>query len=128
MPADNSHHLIAAARRRSQATNRRAVAALRRMDDQGLPITYEALAREAGVSRSWLYNQPVLRTEIDRLRQRKRPPEGRAVPDRQRPSDPSLRTRLELAGYRIKKLESDNQRLRLSLAQALADRRGTPAR
>jgi len=98
------------------------------MDDQGLPITYQALAREAGVSRSWLYSQPALRTEVDRLRQRKHPAEGRPVPDRQRPSDASLRTRLDLAEHRIKNLESDNQRLRLALAQALADRRGTPER
>ena len=35
MRADNSHHLIDAARRRAQATRRRAVAALRRMDTSG---------------------------------------------------------------------------------------------
>jgi hypothetical protein len=128
MPADNSHHVIAAARRRSQATHRRAVAALRRMDNQGLPITYQALAREADVSRSWLYAQPDLRTEIDRLRQRARPADARTVPDRQRPSDASLQTRLDLAGQRIKNLEADTQRLRLALAQALADKRGRPRR
>jgi hypothetical protein len=128
MPADNSRHVIAAARQRSQATHRRAVEALRRMDNQGLPITYQALAREADVSRSWLYAQPDLRTEIDRLRQRERPTEARLVPDRQRPSNASLQTRLDLAGQRIKNLESDNQRLRLALAHALADRRGRPER
>ena len=37
MPADNTHHLTAAARRRAQATRRRAVAALRRMDTSGRP-------------------------------------------------------------------------------------------
>jgi hypothetical protein len=98
------------------------------MDNQGLPITYQALAREADVSRSWLYAQPDLRTEIDRLRQRERPTDSRLVPDRQRPSDASLQTRLDLAGQRIKNLESDNQRLRLALAHALADRRGRPER
>jgi AraC-like DNA-binding protein len=60
MRADNSHHVIDAAHRRSQATRHRAVAALRRMDNTGLPVTIDALAREAGVSRSWLYNQPAL--------------------------------------------------------------------
>jgi hypothetical protein len=98
------------------------------MDNQGLPITYQALAREADVSRSWLYAQPDLRTEIDRLRQRARPAAARTVPDRQRPSDASLQTRLDLAGQRIKNLEADTQRLRLALAQALADQRGRPRR
>ena len=68
MRADNSHHIVAAARRRATATRRRAIAALRRMDNAGQPISFDALAREAKVSRSWLYAQPDLRAEIDRLR------------------------------------------------------------
>ncbi len=55
----------AAARARSNATRKRAEAALRRMDTAGHPITFDALAREAGVSRSWLYNQQDLRAEIE---------------------------------------------------------------
>ena len=70
MRADNTHHLTEAARRRAQATRRRAVAALRRMDTSGLPVTIDALAREAGVSRSWIYSQPDLRAEAARLRDR----------------------------------------------------------
>jgi len=90
MRADNSQQLLAAARRRAQATRRRAVTALRHMDNTGTLVTFDALAREAGVSRSWLYNQPDLRTEIERLRDRPRPAAGRPVPDRQRSSDASL--------------------------------------
>ena len=83
MQADNSHHLIAAARRRSVATQRRAVAAVRRLDTAGTTITFDAVSREAGVSRSWLYNQPDLRAEIERLRQRQGPTAPRRlVPDR----------------------------------------------
>jgi hypothetical protein len=63
MRADNSRHVIAAARQRFQATRRRATAALRRMDTTGIAITFDALAREAGVSRSWLYTQRDLRAE-----------------------------------------------------------------
>ena len=80
MPADNTHHLTEAARRRAQATRRRAVAALRRMDTSGLPVTIDALAREAAVSRSWIYSQPDLRAEAQRLRDRPRPAAGK--PDR----------------------------------------------
>ena len=85
MRADNSRHLVAAARRRSQAS--RAVAALRRMDRAGTAVTFDSVAREAAVSRAWLYNQPELRTEIERLRQRRRPAahHRRAIwPSRQR--------------------------------------------
>jgi hypothetical protein len=53
MRADNSRHVIAAARRQATATRKRAVAALRRMDKAGLPITFDSVAKQARVSRSW---------------------------------------------------------------------------
>jgi hypothetical protein len=91
MRADNSHHLIIAARRRAAATRKRAVTALRRMDTTGTPITIDAVAKQARVSRSWLYNQPDLRAEIERLRTRHHPAAaGRTGPDRQHASDASL--------------------------------------
>ena len=49
MRADNSHLVIAAARRRSATTRKRAVAALRRMEKSGRSITFDAVAREAQV-------------------------------------------------------------------------------
>jgi hypothetical protein len=128
MRADNTHHLTDAARRRAQATRRRAVAALRSMDTTGLPITIDALARKAGVSRSWIYSQPDLRAEAQRLRARPRPATGRPVPDHQRASDASLQRRLEVATQRIRELETDNQRLRQALAEALGERRVAPSR
>ena len=44
---DNSHLVIAAARRRAASTRKRAVTALRRMENAGAPITFDAVAREA---------------------------------------------------------------------------------
>jgi Family of unknown function (DUF6262) len=124
MRADNSRHIIAAARRRAAATRKRAVAALRRMDKAGLPITFDSLSKQARVSRSWLYNQPDLRAEVERLRARQTPPSPRrSVPDRQRASDTSLLRRLESATERIRRLEEENVQLRESLALALGERR-----
>lgn len=123
MRADNSRHLLAATRRRSAATRKRAIAALRRLDTAGTPISFDAVAREAGVSRSWLYSQPDLRTEIEQLREH-RPGGARPhVPGRQRCSDASLRSRLEVAADRVRQLEADNKRLRIALAEALGERR-----
>ena len=127
--ADNSHFVIAAARRRAAATHKRAVSTLRRMDKAGLPITFDAVAREAGVSRSWLYNQPDLRTEVERLRARRYPPTPHApVPHRQRASDPSLLQRLQAATERIKHLEGENRQLREALAHALGQQRTNAVR
>ena len=123
MPADNTEHIVAAARQRAAATRRRATAALRRMDTTGAVITFETVAREARVSRSWLYNQPDLRAEIERLRARHRVPTTRPVPDRQRASDASLLRRLQAATERSQQLEAENRELRHALALALGEQR-----
>ena len=113
MRADNSHHVIQAAKLRAQQTRQRTVTALRRMDAAGEPITFDAVSREAGVSRSWLYAHEDLRTEIERLRQRHSATSSAQVPpQRQRASDTSLLRRLEAATARIRQLEADNQQLR----------------
>lgn len=108
MRADNSHHLRAAARRRTLATRERAVRALRRLDATGRPITIDAVAREANVSRSYLYGQADLRAQIQRLRVRGHS-DGPAppVPARQRASNASLRRRLEAVNAEIHRLRQE---------------------
>jgi hypothetical protein len=126
MRADNSRHLIQAAQRGSQRTRDRALAALRRMDATGQPVSFDALSREARVSRSWLYAQPDLRAEITRLRERSQPrPRAPLAPDRQRASAASLLRRLEAAAARIRQLQDDNRQLRQALAEALGAQRAT---
>jgi uncharacterized protein DUF6262 len=124
MRADNTHHIVTAARQRASATRRRATSALRRMDNAGQPISFDAVAREAKVSRSWLYNQPDLRAEIERLRTtRSSASAEQRLPDRQRASDASLRQRLEIMAERNRLLENEVRQLRDALAVALGERR-----
>ena len=47
MRADNSRHVIAAARRRAEQTRQRAVTTLRRMDATSQPVTFDAVSRAA---------------------------------------------------------------------------------
>lgn len=90
----------------------------------GRPISFESVAREAGVSRSWLYAQTDLRQEVERLRARHQTrPSTTVPPDRQRASETSLMRRLEAATARIGHLERDNRELRDALAQALGEHR-----
>jgi Family of unknown function (DUF6262) len=124
MRADNTRHILAAARRRTENTRERATSTLRRMDAAGQPVTLGSLARQARVSRSWLYRQDDIRAQIERLRNRRPPqPATSAVPSRQRASSTSLLRRLEAATDRIRHLEQENQQLRDALAHALGDRR-----
>jgi hypothetical protein len=121
MRVDNSHYLVAAARRRTLKTRERAVRTLRRLDGVGRPISFDIVAREAGVSRSWLYTQADIRAEIIRLRGHTTAASMPPPPARQRASDASLRRRLEVANQRVRELTRDNQRLREQLAVALGE-------
>ena len=123
MRADNTAHLIAAASRRHELTRSKAIRALRELDAAGTTVTFEAVARAAGVSRSWLYTQPDIREEVLRLRDLGRRAPGTPVPARQRSSDGSLLRRLQAATVRNRELAEDNQRLRHQLAQALGQLR-----
>jgi hypothetical protein len=114
--------LAAAAARRHELTRAKAIQALRELDRAGAPVTFASVASAAGISRSWLYTQPDLRSEIQELRNAAAP-SGPALPARQRASDPSLRARLAVALERNHQLAGENARLRRQLARALGDQR-----
>ena len=123
MRADNSHHIIAAARQRRELTRAKAIQALRTLDNNGAVITFETVARAAGVSRSWLYAQPDIRAEIERLRCTGRRAPTTPIPSRQRSSDTSLLKRLEAANQRNRSLSDENDTLRRQLAEVLGQLR-----
>ncbi|MFE9547238.1 MULTISPECIES: DUF6262 family protein [unclassified Streptomyces] len=97
MRAGNSQHIVEAARRRSEYTRSKAIRALRSLDAAGEPVTFDAVARQAGISRSWLHAQSDLRSEVERLRAACRRAPASQVPARQRTSDASLLRRLAAA-------------------------------
>ena len=121
--------LSEAASRRHELTRARAIHALHELDRAGVPVTFAGVARAAGVSRSWLYTQPGISSQIRRLRQQA---DGAgsagAVPAAQRATDASLRARLIAALDRNKELADDNARLRRQLARALGDQRSARTR
>lgn len=121
--------LLAAARQRHHDTRQRAVEALRRLDSAGEPISFAAVASAAGVSRAWLYRQPDLRAEIDKLRHpRPRQPSSRPLrPVRERATLESLRCQLDALRVREVELLADNQRLRDALAHKLGQQRADVA-
>jgi hypothetical protein len=118
-----------AAAQRHELTRSRAVQALRELDRSGVPVTFAGVARAAGISRSWLYTQPDISSQIRRLRQKANAagPAG-GIPAAQRPTDASLRARLTAALHRNKQLADENARLRRQLAHALGDQRSARTR
>ena len=127
MPPDHAPLAIAAARRH-QLTRARAIQALRELDRAGAPVTFAAVAAAAAVSRSWLYTQPDIRDQIQRLRDSTSRIPGVPVPAGQRPTGTSLRARLAAALQRNQQLADENARLRRQLARALGDQRSTRTR
>jgi hypothetical protein len=111
----------AAAGRHRRAVER-AERAVRELDAEGAAVTFQSVARRAGVSRQWLYTQPALRAQIERLRDRPTPVAD-GVPARQRATEASLRQRLETLRAENQRLREDNARLKTELALAYGRRR-----
>jgi hypothetical protein len=128
MRADNSAYLIIAASRRRELARSKALRAISELDAAGTPVTFESVARAARVSRSWLYSQPDIRAEVQRLRDLGRRAPATPVPARHRSSEASLLRRLEAASTRNRELAEDNQRLRHQLAHALGQLRAAGIR
>jgi hypothetical protein len=126
MRPDASTPLATAARQRHELTRSKTIQALRELDRAGTAVTFESVARHADVSRSWLYSQPDIRTEIERLRRATRRSPSSLIPAAQHTSDASLLIRLESAQERNRTLTAENQRLRRQLAHALGDQRTPP--
>jgi hypothetical protein len=115
----------AAAARHDRAVAR-AEKALRALDHDGAAISFQAVARRAGVSRQWLYTQPALREEIQRLRDRG-PARSESVPARQRASEASLRQRVESLRAENQRLREENASLKQELAIAYGQHRAASA-
>jgi len=128
MRADNSAHVITAAKQRHEFTRAKAIKAIRELAQTGEPVDFPTVAARAQVSRSWLYTQPDIKTEIQKLRSLAARTPQAPIPARQRTTDASLLRRLEIANNRIRELTEDNQRLRRQLAQALGHTRADVSR
>ena len=119
--ADRVERLREAAQARHEVTLRRAESVLQRMAKRGDPVTFNRVAETAGVSRSWLYRQPTLRQEIDRLRDASASLPG--LPSVERASTDSLRQQLHTYREEINRLRTENQELREQLARHLGTAR-----
>jgi Family of unknown function (DUF6262) len=116
--------LQAAAQRKRDSALRRAREALATMHHAGSEITFQGVADRAGVSRQWLYKNPDLRAEIDKLRATHRGPHS--VPAAQRSTDASLRQRNAMLLAENRRLRAENTQLKQELAQLLGERRANP--
>ncbi len=118
--ADNTAHLRQAVADRRDAATRRATAVIAEFARTGTHPSVAGVAHAAGVSRSWLYEQPDLLTDINRLRERTT---AIPVPVAQRATVESTRQRLDTAHDEIQRLRADNDMLRDQVARTLGEQR-----
>jgi hypothetical protein len=122
MSPDHAAPLVAVAHRKHDRAIQRAHAALRDLDRRGETISFQAVARHGGVSRQWLYTQPELRAEIERLRAR-HPPAAPRVPEAKRAREASLRQRNATLLAEKRGLRDQVAELKAELAIAYGQRR-----
>ena len=75
------------------------------------------------MSRAWLYKQPALRAEIDRLRTAQAAATGPRLPTSQHGSDESRQRRIEALLEDNTRLRGENTQLRDQVARLLGERR-----
>jgi predicted RNase H-like nuclease (RuvC/YqgF family) len=123
--ADNTQHLVHAAKRRHEDALARATEALGRLERARTPITFRSVAEVAGVSRGWLYRSPELRDAIS-ARRSARPAKARATPAAERASTASLQRRLDALQDEAARLREENARLRDRIERLYGERRTEP--
>ncbi len=123
MPLERAPLAIAAERKHHSAVQR-ARAALIAMHNASIQITFQSVADQAGVSRQWLYKNPELRAEIEKLRANHSSPHP--VPAADRASDASRRQRNLMLLEENKRLRAENVALKQELAMLIGERRADP--
>jgi hypothetical protein len=112
--------LAAFQRKRSAQCRNAVIAAIRKLDRAGKPITVAAVAAEAGVDRSYIYDHPDLLEQVSQQRD-KTPVKLASRPVAERATVASLQARLTSAQEEIARLKAENRRLHERLAVALGD-------
>ena len=120
--ADRSQAIRAGARRKREQAVVRASATIRELDERGESITFQSVARHAGVSRQWLYEHAELRSEIERLRDGTWTSQN-TVPAAERSSLASLKKRLATLADENRGLRQEIKDLKTELALAYGTRR-----
>ncbi|WP_231158518.1 DUF6262 family protein [Streptomyces sp. CNZ748] len=109
-------HLRQATRARTEEAEKRARVALAELAKAGTPISFTAVARQAGVSTDFLYRSPELRTRIERHRAKSGPvPAAPADP----PGDPSTSAAVRALSARLTRQQEAHREEVTRLRQAL---------
>lgn len=112
--------LTAYAKQRGEEKQKRVDEALTRLLREQQTINFNSVAKAAGVSKAYLYNQPVLRERVEALRQQETEKVAQERVARSAGKTDASKDLVILAKERrIKELEEENRRLKKDLQVAL---------
>ena len=116
----NVNGLRESGKQRSQEALKRTDEAINRLVKEGKKITFQSVAKAAGVSVAYLYKYDSIKQRIDQLRKQQFPIKG--LPPKQKASDDSKTAIIKTLKERIKKLEAENRSLRdhIEVVQGIA--------
>lgn len=115
-----SEHLKAAARRRHEETERRALETLRQMSKEGSPVNFVAVARRARVSTDFLYRHTSLRKRIETMRAVSSFPQRPAEPQERTVDGNGTSSAVLALSRQLKEMRKRHHEEIISLKQALA--------
>lgn len=116
----NVDGLRQSAKNRSQETLERTDKAINKLVKKGEKITFQSVAKAAGVSVAYLYKYDEIKQRIDKLRKQQFP--IKELPKTQKASENSRSAVVKTLKERIKKLEAENRGLRdhIEVVQGIA--------
>ena len=100
---------------RKQNTSERVNKAIDKLKRKNAPINFEAVAKEAGVSRATLYNNPKLKERIMGLRAMERAPSSESGAESKKTKVQRLEDTVAELRARVRQLETDKKNLIVQL-------------
>ena len=109
----NTSGLEKHAQKKREAAFKQTEEAIEKLLQQKQVVNFKTVAEEAGVSRTWLYKQPEIRTKIEELKKKQSGKSAKKKSLSSQSVNPSVEPE-EIAAlkHRIRKLETENYALR----------------
>ncbi|WP_088033236.1 DUF6262 family protein [Evansella clarkii] len=114
----NTKEIVRLAREKSKQTRENVDKVISRLSLEGKTINFNTVAKEAGVSKSWLYKESETRRRIESLRKQQITSNAISKPKKSSRSEEAL---IKTLKTRIKELEEENIKLKNQIQKLYGD-------
>src|SRR6266567_8440641 len=110
--ARNTEGLRASAKKKAEATEQRAEAAITLLIKEQRPINFTTVAQTAGISTAWLYEHEAIKERIMHLRAQQTPKAQIKIPPKEQASSASKNAMIAALQKRVKEQAAEIQKLK----------------